>query len=238
MDAVKRILGNEFRHIHLEPAKGGSADNREYCSKDGDFEEFGECPRQGRRNDLALIKAAIETGVAEEDIARDHFSQWVVYRRSFAAYRELMHKPVVRMELSVYALLGEPGVGKTRFAYEYAKEHGEALYRIPDPDLKWFDGYCGQGVVLLDDFRGCPSFGFLLQLLDVYPLKVPVKGSFVWWEPHTIFITSNDRVEEWFPEKDCAPLLRRIKRTLHMEGEHHLPWLERYGTMKMKLNME
>jgi hypothetical protein len=238
MDGVKRILGDGFRHIHLEPAKGTAAQNREYCTKEADFEEFGVAPSQGRRNDLAIIKSRIDEGVPEEEIARDYFGQWVIYRRSFTAYRDLVHKPGMRTELQIYVLVGVPGVGKTRFVYEYARELGSSVYRVPDPDLKWFDGYRGEQVALIDDFRGCSSFGFLLQLLDIYPLRVPVKGGFTWWEPIRIFITSNDDVNSWFPEKDPSPLRRRLTRILHVEGSGNLPWSELYGRLKLKLNID
>ena len=42
----------------IEIAKGTPSQNRQYCTKDGDFEEFGTCPvsRQGKRNDWEKLK--------------------------------------------------------------------------------------------------------------------------------------------------------------------------------------
>ena len=235
MVSVKRSLGDEFGHIHLEPAQGSAEQNRQYCTKDNDWEEFGELPSQGRRSDLATIKRNIEEGVSDEVIARDHFGTWIQYRRSFAAYRDLVSRPSMRVELKVYVLLGEPGVGKTRFAFQYAEEMGETLYRVADPELRWFDGYREEKCVLIDDYRGAGNFGFLLQLLDIYPLRVPIKGSFVQWKPQVIFITSNDEPCFWYPDKDLSPLLRRCQRIVTFPSRSDLPWTEQYGRMKMKL---
>lgn len=81
-------------------------------------------------------------------------------------------------------------------------------------DLKWFDGYSGQQNAIIDDFREdfC-SFSFLLRVLDRYPLKVAVKGSFVEWNPTTIYITCPHSPAELYAYKtpaDLAQLTRRI----------------------------
>ncbi len=238
MHGVKSMLGDGFGHVHLEPAEGTAVQNREYCTKELDFEEFGVLPSQGRRSDLAIIKAKIKEGVPEETIADDHFVQWVQYRRSFSAYRDLLRKPQMRLELGVYVLHGEPGVGKTRFVYQFARDLGTTPFRVPDPELRWFDGYRGQQVVLIDDYRGAARFEFLLQLLDIYPLQVPDKGGFTWWEPTYIFITSNDEIQDWHIDKDQTPLRRRLRRVVHLGSATSLPWTERYGRLKLELNIE
>lgn len=212
MGGVKKCLGNQA--VHVEAAKGSVDDNRAYCTKDGDYEEHGERPSQGRRGDLDRIRGQIEDGVDEVSIARDHWNQWVVYRRSFEAYRRLIQaSPVTRPDLRVYCLWGNAGVGKTRYVYD--KWHD--VWANSAPDLKWFDGYQGQEVALLDDFRGAADFGWLLRVLDIYPLQVPIKGGFVQWCPKIIVLTSNLPPAQWYcMEGDLQPLLRRIHVTVHV----------------------
>lgn len=200
------------QRAHVEVARGSPRQNYEYCTKDGDWEEYGRMPCKGKRNDLELIKEQIKDGVPDRDIAEQHFSRWCQFRRSFHEYRKLLHEPSLRPELKVFVLVGAAGVGKTRYAYESGLQEG-AVWMSCDPTLQWFDGYNGQKHAILDDFRGGCSYEWLLRVLDLYPLRVPIKGSFVHWEPQTIWITSNTSEEDWFPDQpDLSPLKRRITK--------------------------
>jgi hypothetical protein len=109
-------------------------------------------------------------------------------------------------------LWGRTGTGKTRFCYEQIKD---STYWSPG-DYQWFDGYEGQRIVIIDDYRGEYPLPLFLKLLDRYPMRVPVKGSFVEWCPKKIFITSNIEPAHWYQtdyESNCA-MLRRLN-TIH-----------------------
>lgn len=204
MRSLKTLL--DVQRIHLEIRRGSQQQAIVYCKKEGNWSEEGTPMRQGNRTDLAAIQEEIKEGKTESDIAENHFAQWVVYRRSFAAYRNLLRSRTRREPPQVIVLQGSTGTGKTRYAYEQDPE----LWSWPGGE--WFDGYTGQRTVLLDDFRGELSFGFLLRLLDRYPLQVPVKGGFTAWTPEVIYITSNLSPTEWYPllQESHEPLLRRI----------------------------
>lgn len=210
MGGLKKLIG--VSTIHLEKAKGNCAQNQSYCKKDGNWSEFGSPLSQGSRSDLEAIQAEIDKGASNEEIADKYFSKWVIYRRSFDAYRELKVQPRT-WKTQVILLVGPTGVGKTRFVVDQA---GDRELYVWGGD-RWFDGYVGQDLVLLDDFEGHGiNYKFLLRLLDRYPMRVPVKGSFVEWHPRKIYITSNQRPETWRwdpPQYDVSALLRRITIT-------------------------
>ena len=72
----------------------------------------------------------------------------------------------------MWVLWGPSGTGKSRFV---AKRWPKAFWK--SPEAKWWDGYAGQEVVVLDDFKDyAMPLVDLQRLLDWYPLWVEVKG--------------------------------------------------------------
>ena len=90
-----------------------------------------------------------------------------------------------------------------------------------DQTLKWWDGYHGQELVIIDEFRKHGvSYSYLLRLLDRYYVSVQVKGGFTEFNPKIIFITApvdpkeafqwldkDGEIQEW---DGIEQLLRRI----------------------------
>ena len=94
---------------------------------------------------------------------------------------------------------GETGEGKTRKAFEIAEKFNLSFWMTND-SLKWYDGYTGQELVIIDDFRKnmLGDWNYLLRLLDGYGLAVQVKGGFTTWKPKIIIITSPATPHEAF----------------------------------------
>lgn len=235
LSQVKTIL---WSRGHYEACKGSPKENIEYVSKDGVvIVKVGEEPKgRGRRTDLEEIKDKIDEGAGPGDIAGEYFSQWIQYRRGFAAYRSLRHPARMRPELRVFCLEGETGVGKTRFATDVGRENG-GFWISSDPNLKWFDGYRQQRVAIIDDFAGGADFRWLLRVLDIYELDVPIKGGFVAWNPDIIFITTNVPIEEWYSDVDVAPLRRRISWQLFRGRFGDMTYEDYAAEIKNKLGL-
>ena len=116
---------------------------------------------------------------------------------------------------TVYWYHGATGTGKTKRAYEVALElaDGDGDIWWANGSLKWFDGYDGHSVAILDDFRpDWAKLWFMLRLLDRYPMRVEVKGGFRQWVADHIFITCPKPPEECYLEagEDIDQLLRRV----------------------------
>lgn len=203
-----------LKRAHWEKAKGTAVQASMYCKKDGRYEESGSLgPGQGARTDLNEIKECIENGKSEEFVAENYFSKWVVYRKSFQAYASM--KSMERnWSTVVHVYWGKTGTGKTRFVMDQIMD---SEFWSPG-DYKWFDGYHGQPVVVIDDYRGEYQLQMLLKLLDRYPMSVPVKCGFTKWCPKKIYITSNIHPNDWYPLADRYSISAMFRRLSKIES--------------------
>lgn len=235
------ILGNQMTftrlkgcpglsRAHIEPMRGTPQDSMAYCSKE-DESPFvhGELPQPGKRNDLRSATDRILQGASVMDLAKDPEAATVVvkYHKGLTVLRSLVtpkrtHKP------TIIWLWGPTGLHKTRCALKSGRAMARALGRgresvwMSSGGLRWFNGYDGQAVAVLDDLRAkhVPSFAFFLRLLDRYPMDVEFKGGFVAWVPQVIFITCPYSPDLAFATRaqhvpeDMAQLHRRIDKVI------------------------
>jgi len=74
---------------HIEAAKGSPAQNRLYCSKEGNFWEEGEVPKQGKRNDILAFKEAIKNGATDLQLLEEHTSCFFSCANKIAQVRQI-----------------------------------------------------------------------------------------------------------------------------------------------------
>lgn len=200
-----------FPRAHIEKSHGTVEENIAYCSKDEKFNEYGEKPQIGKRNDLIGIKEKVLNNIPVREIIPDIQNyQQLKFMESLIKYQPTP-KPCKKQILWYY---GAPGTGKTRKAIE-----GNPDYYISMKDLKWWDGYIGQDTVIIDDFRKdfC-TFHELLRILDRYPYRINTKGSSLYLQAKKIIITSCYRPEEVYDTReDIQQLLRRIDEVVEFK---------------------
>lgn len=222
---LKTLIG--FRRAHIESMYGRPEDSRVYCSKqDSEPFESGTLPSPGKRTDLHEATAKILAGSNLRDLAlSDELGAVAVvkYNKGLTVLRSLT-LPDRTEAPAIFWIFGETGTGKTRCAFKAARRlaSDDADIWISNGGLRWFDGYDGQSVVILDDFRSkhVPNFSFFLRLLDRYPFSVEFKGGFVKWIPRYIFITTPKDPDETFSTRkqhqpeDIRQLHRRITKVI------------------------
>ena len=96
---------------------------------------------------------------------------------------------------TVHWYWGDTGTGKTKAAVteslELANGSEENIWVAGDSS-KWFDGYHGQRIAIIDDIRAKNwSYDTLLRLLDGYSRRVEIKGGFTEFNPEVVFITAS-----------------------------------------------
>ncbi len=108
-------------------------------------------------------------------------------------------------------LFGKPGVGKSYYA-----AHLYPDFFSKPASTKWWDGYEGEEVVVLDEFKGSIPLGLLKTWVDRYPCTVEVKGGSVQLLTKVTVVTSNRPPWEMYQGErvsnvERAALLRRFK---------------------------
>jgi len=221
--AVSRLLPR----ARLDVANGTAQQNRKYCTKEGDFFEYGEIP-------IERTEARMRGGVA--NAARYSNAVELARRGDMDGIREsdpqmfLVHGP--RLE-SLYApearplegnlhhewWVGPSGVGKSRLLWElYPKHFGKALN-------KWWDGYRHQEVVAIEEWspkNDCTASS-LKRWADRYPFPGEIKGGCLQGlRPKKIIVLSNYTPQQCFlNSEDLDPILRRFTVIYFPKEEQH-----------------
>lgn len=213
-NGVKSLFGDTG--VHLEAAKGNSWQNREYCTKEDDFEEWGVTPKDpktgGKEKNQARWEAAREAAKEGkwDDIPAD------IYMRCYGTCKRIREENLVKAsgtadtEEPMEWFYGQSGTGKSRTARE---ENPGCYLKMCN---KWWDNYKGQDVVLIEDFDLAHKVlcHHLKIWLDRYSFQAEVKGGSMEIRPKKIIITSNYHPRDiWSDERDLHPILRRLKIT-------------------------
>lgn len=216
-------------HCHVQPMYGSFGQNEAYCSKEGSYHKLGDEPKQGARGSIEENKELLLSGQITADalclLDPVHFH---MYGRTYDRMEDIAHRRKYRTEMTQGTWYhGPTGAGKSHRAFDnyhpdthYVKECGEG-------DSKWWDGYKGQEVVILDDFRGGMPYGELLSLCDKCPKKVSRRCR----EPvpflaKRIIVTSSKPPEALYSNCDGnahAQLYRRFE-VFHLRGTEPEPW--------------
>lgn len=224
MSRVK-VLFND-NSVHLENREGTQKQAIDYCKKGGDFYDFGEPKKQGKRNDLQTMREEIENGADIGTIVKTVTSFQAL--RGAEILLKYCEKPRDIQDINVFWNYGETGSGKSHFAYQ----NYQNVFRPVNE--KFWEGYDGHDCVLIDDIRGdfC-TFARLLQLTDKYPFRVETKGGSRQALYTTIIITCPWDVQKFCEKYFCASdkfeqLYRRITKQFHCEKVIDCPVEETY----------
>lgn len=207
---------------HWEVTVGTPLQASEYCKKEGDFVQRGTLPMSQKekglteKNRWSNIINLSEAGDWDA-LKREHPD---VYVRDLKKL-EYIHSKRPRIletldgDMPHQWLVGPPGSGKSKTA----RDENPGAY-IKDPQSKWWDGYNGEAVVVIDDFDKYQKAqgGDIKRWLDRYSFQAETKGGQTLIRPNKIIITSNYSPGEiWDDPVTVAAIERRV--TIRTFGE-------------------
>lgn len=246
----KHLLGTT---AHIEKARGSAAANFRYCTKDasrfpgtspfkiGDWDNLAG---QGRRSDIedfakAVIEAPSLTSFlaappipeGEPDAGSVPFAssklRYINHAQKLWTATHLTKKRMTKWDDVDYMwICGPSGVGKTHWLFDNFDL--DAIY-MKNGSNRWWDGYEGQQVVIVDDYRANSSFDYsaLLTLLDLYPLQVEVKGAHLQIQKSTTTIAITCNHWPWDMFKDRNGMSPEIDPRLQQKGDLYTPLVRR-----------
>lgn len=191
-----------LERAHVEVTHSMSA-LMKYNKKEGDWEEYGIKPEQGRRFDIEEMVDKVKEGASNRELWIHNATLMTQYHRSFERCRYDMLENRTE-EPKVFWFCGGTGTGKTRTAYE---NHNTCY--IKDGTM-WWDGYVQQDAIIIDDFDGKWPYRDLLRLLDRYPYSGQVKGGYVKINSNFIYITCEYPPDHFWCDTELAQVKRRL----------------------------
>lgn len=213
--AVKKALKDNT--VHLEDAKGNSLQNFNYCTKEGRYvfekgvrpmtqKEKGEAGKRKWAEIAANAKAGNFEAIRESD-PRVYITQYSAIKR---IAKDHMVKPPDLQKLDNLWIYGPHHTGKSHRARQEAPD---GLYYSKPPN-KWWCGYQGEPVVILEDIDEEHSYlGYSLKIwADKYSFIAEEKNGAQCIRPQRIIVTSNYHPNEIFlKDKILDAILRRFK---------------------------
>lgn len=206
-----------FKHkAHIEQRKGTAKEASDYCKKDNNYEELGTLSSPGARTDLKQVCDDILKGKKVDDITIENPFFFHQYGRTLQKVEDIRNRNIFRNFMTEGIWYhGKTGCGKSETAFKNYDPKTHYVWKYEKND--WQDGYTGQEIVIIDEFRGQLPFSTLLRMIDKHPnCDVSRRGK----EPFPfiskkVIITSALRPEEIYynlHENDkLEQLLRRLK---------------------------
>jgi hypothetical protein len=169
-----------------------------------DIFTYGELDNeQGKRTDIVNFHDDIDGGKTNQELKRDHPHLYhAVGVDKIEKFRqdniEDKYKNEYR-DMERTFIYGGAGLGKTSFVYDkYPKTD---IFRVTNFKGAFpFDGYCGQPVIILDEFSGQIPIEQFNLWVDRMPLLLNIKNGRHWACFEKVYITSNLTKEQLYPD--------------------------------------
>lgn len=202
---------------------GTPTQNRNYCTKDGDFKEFGMLPQdRSQAGGQSTKDKWVE--IVHLSKTKQHVTLLEEHPREFLVHYKNIKQigfdfSPIPPDLEVPCgewIYGKTGVGKS---YTARKENPGAYIK---PMNKWWDFYSGQDCVIIDDMS--PDYGKSMEYFfkiwpDCYSFPAEIKNHIVPIRPKKIVVTSQYHPRDIWANEAYDAISRRfhIREIIEMQ---------------------
>jgi len=206
----QRLSGVKKLHAtaHWEAAKGTSQQASDYCKKESNYTETGILSQQGKRTDLEKAIGAIKEDVPMAEVAEEFSTVYVKFGRGLKDLALTLSTPYEHTGTRGLWIYGPPGTGKSHVA----RQLSDSVYL--KAQNKWFDGYNGEDVILLDDMDTNVLGHHLKIWSDKWACTGETKGGTIPLRHKLFVVTSNYSIETLYP--DDMVMQEAIARRFHV----------------------
>lgn len=174
----------------------------QYTCVDRKFEELGELPEPGKRSDWEEVYELCKDPLVTEREIFDQFPKLAVrYGRAIRQARADARRDefmATHFDREVHIITGDAGTGKD---FDVRAQYGaENVYELcrDENGAVWWDGYTGQDVLLISDFKWWLTRARLLNICGDRMVRTNIKCGTEWWTGTKVVITSNYKFQEWY----------------------------------------
>ena len=199
-------LKAKLPNCHLEQRRGTRKQALEYVTKAetrtggifgrGDINVNDE---RGKRNDIAEIAQMIKDGATDNEIFEAYPDRYFKFYKNIDMLRQLhvRQNSTGWKKIKVIYIFGETRSGKTRYVME--KHSPSDIYRTTEYEFGWIDGYRGEKVLVLDEYRSNLKISSILDYTDGYIERIHGRNYPRQVCYDTVYIISNWKLDEQYP---------------------------------------
>lgn len=167
---IKKILHDIFKiYGYIIPFNGTITQNIEYCKKNKKYKEYGIVENKYKKEELELIKLKdkiLSGEMTSKQISIENPNAYHRYSKTLNFIQDCRDEKLEKQRPTTSEWIwGAPCNDKTKYIEQQAEKYDSVYYHNCD-DGGWWDRYCGQELVIINDFRGSKfEYTKLLELL-------------------------------------------------------------------------